>query len=325
MSGDRHSSHTRTGRYCVHCGSGLEPSMNFCPNCGTSVDSGYDHSSGSDRDRLEYRIATALEEGWELEHDFGDHAVLVRRSFGSAGTHVLIAIFTLWWTMGLGNAVYAAIRYLGSEERKIVRPDGTTPADTDRYGSVPVDQRSVNDRPVRTHPRPSETRDNDRIVEESAQWTSDSGSSPVALLFAVGFLWIIGVALLAELSLVASGFGLLFLVMGAAMIPSVRQRIRDREPITTNGMNKTVEERPVSDPDRLCSICRQPIDEGVKRTYREELTLLGVSLATTDTGENYYCWGCLDLEEDKRVPSETPNARSEPTAEQDVEAVGRSD
>ncbi|MFC6717956.1 zinc ribbon domain-containing protein [Natrialbaceae archaeon GCM10025810] len=306
MSGARDGGPVDAER-CEECAAPVSSSMRYCPSCGArqvrstdqrarrhrrstlgsrtrsagsrtsrstsarSPESGREsasrHVSAVDRRTLERRIANELEEGWELEHDFGDHAVLVRRSFGPTGTHLLVALITVWWTMGLGNALYAAYQYFGNAERKVVRPDRTARVES-----------------------------SDPSGSSSERATSADRSSPAKLIFTVGLLWLFGLALLLEGSLLVSGFGVLLFVVGAAMIPSVRRRVRDRDPITINGRAKSVEERRVASPDRPCAVCHRSIDEGVERTYREVLTLFGVSLVTTERGENYYCDHCAGLD-----------------------------
>lgn len=45
--------------------------------------------------------------------------MMKERSFGSAGTHLLILIFLGWWTIGIANAIYAAYKYFSGDEVKI--------------------------------------------------------------------------------------------------------------------------------------------------------------------------------------------------------------
>ncbi|WP_049925838.1 zinc ribbon domain-containing protein [Halopiger goleimassiliensis] len=252
-------------------------------------------STAHDADRriLEDRIAAHLENGWELEHDFGDHAVLIRRSLGSSTNHLLIAFLTIWWTMGMGNVVYGAYHYFGNVERKVVRADG----------------------PAQTHAGTVRSPSQDRASRESS--SSSGSSSPALLLFMVGLLWLLGLAFLLELSALASGFGLLLLLVGAALIPSVRRRFRDRDPITTNGRTRSVEERRADDPERPCTICRQPVEDGITRTYKEEFAVLGVPVVTLDSGENHYCPECTGLEAVKDGPEH--GAGVEPSTADDAE------
>lgn len=325
MGGERRSEgEAGTARYCSNCGTDIEPSANYCPNCGAATGSAAGQSTESsapdrsrttgrtnrgggaaDRERLERRITTAVSEGWELENDFGDHAVLVKRSLGSAGTHALIALFTIWFTMGIGNALYAGYKYFGDVERTVVRPDSGA-----RTGSVSATDSVL----ART--------------DTTANGSASAGSPSVGRIFAVGLLWLFGLALFLEGSLFVSGFGLLLVVTGAAMIPSVRRRIRDREPITATGRTRSVEETEVRSPERPCAVCHRSIEEGIERRYRERVRLLGVSLATTDSGANYYCRTCAgrgSVARGRTDGSENTDATPETDAETELSVAEPTD
>jgi hypothetical protein len=71
---------------------------------------------------LRREIEDAQVEGWEIDQEQGDHkAVMVRRGYGTLGGHFLIAILTVWWTFGIGNALYATYKYFGDTEKKVLR------------------------------------------------------------------------------------------------------------------------------------------------------------------------------------------------------------
>ncbi|WP_229380089.1 hypothetical protein [Haloterrigena salifodinae] len=42
-----------------------------------------------------------------------------KKSWGSGGMHVVVAVLTLWWTLGIGNAAYAIYKYMTAEEVQI--------------------------------------------------------------------------------------------------------------------------------------------------------------------------------------------------------------
>lgn len=51
-----------------------------------------------------------ITQGYEVLRE-GEGTALMRKStWGSTGTHVLIALFTAWWTVGIANLVYAMVR-----------------------------------------------------------------------------------------------------------------------------------------------------------------------------------------------------------------------
>lgn len=71
---------------------------------------------------LQRKIEDAQVEGWDLYEETGeDRAVVVRRGYGTLGGHILVAALTVWWTLGIGNAAYAAYKYFGDKEKKVIR------------------------------------------------------------------------------------------------------------------------------------------------------------------------------------------------------------
>lgn len=59
-------------------------------------------------------------EGWDIKDDGDEKVVLVKRSFGRLGAHVLVFILT-FFTFGIGNAVYAAYKYFIDNDTKVIR------------------------------------------------------------------------------------------------------------------------------------------------------------------------------------------------------------
>ena len=284
MVGHRRSGRAGTAsRYCSQCGTGLEGSMNYCPDCGTATDgptAGFrtraadaahrdrvERGAGggttpTDRDRLEHRIARASREGWELERDFGDHAVMVRRTFGSANEHLAVALVTVWFTMGIGNALWGAYRYFGDAERRVLRADDVG------AGTATMGDETTADSPVR--------------------WRATAGFCWLAA--AIVALIALEVAT-ATASLLLVALAVLFAMLGASALPSVRRRLESRHSPTANGRVRSVDERTIAAPDRPCAACAEPVGRGVERTYRKEICLFGVPLSV-DEGRNYYCRQC---------------------------------
>lgn len=72
------------------------------------------------------REVTALvEAGWRIEEETPDRVTLVNRTIGSARMHLIIAVFTIWWLMGIPNVLYAAYKYFADTERTIVWKERT--------------------------------------------------------------------------------------------------------------------------------------------------------------------------------------------------------
>lgn len=72
---------------------------------------------------LQQQIEDAQTEGWSIDSESNDRAVMVKRGYGTLGGHVLVALLT-FWTLGLGNVCYAAYKYFGDTDKKVLRADG---------------------------------------------------------------------------------------------------------------------------------------------------------------------------------------------------------
>ena len=70
---------------------------------------------------LEQSIEDAQAEGWKLKSSSDNVAVLEQAGgFGGAVGHIVVFIFTVWWTFGVGNILFAAFRYYtGKKELRI--------------------------------------------------------------------------------------------------------------------------------------------------------------------------------------------------------------
>ncbi|WP_265112448.1 zinc ribbon domain-containing protein [Halosolutus halophilus] len=316
MSGDRPRGPDRGqgGLYCSNCGDSLVPSANYCPSCGTPSrerSSATDRRSrettsprsSTDRTALERRIARAVQRGWELEHDFGDRAVVVRRSFGSVTDHLLVALVTVWWTGGIGNALYGAYRYFGDPDRLVLRADrvaenGAATADTDTGTDADTRWRTL------------------------ARLTAAVCWLVTAVLAGVGLL-----VSAAAVSFVLFALATLFAIGGVGTLPSVRRRLDRRHPVTATGRIRSVDERAVVAPDRPCAVCADIVDRGVERTYREESCLFGFPLSMSD-GTNYYCRRCANAEQagdptiSEGIADRTGSARTRSPSDRDSDELG---
>lgn len=284
----------RTG-YCTNCGAAVSSTANYCSNCGSSrAGRGRETTARSDataerqptdrrttdrqpsaegrtaahrpsagRAALEDRVATALEAGWEVDRDFGDHVVLVRRDLGGVGAHLLVGLLTLWWTMGIGNGLYALYRYVARAERTVLWEDDAPPA-------------------VRG------------AEEGSSDW------SPLAVgfrWFAGALLIALGTSISTPAFAAATiAFGAVIALAGVARLPPVRRRLADRRSITTNGRHRRVDERSVAGGNEPCTCCAGPIGCGAERTYQDAYYVLGIPLSTNAAGSNVYCRACANGE-----------------------------
>jgi len=249
--------------YCRVCGERFDPDDRFCSDCGTvrnpdetdasTAGGGTDdaENAGENIESFRARVQAYLAEGWELEHDYGDSVVLVDRGWGNLLVHVVLLLFT----GGFGNLAYAWYSYKPGAERRRLSAD-ETPAE----------------------PAPVEAIDGD-----------DTGGTGrilggVALLF-LGLFFVVS----DPLSFWSWVLGLATLAGGLYVFPPTRRRIDRRHPATRFGKGRTTDGSIVSAPGTPCVVCGRPVENGIRRTYREEIAAAGVPVVTTRDGENHYC------------------------------------
>lgn len=74
--------------------------------------------------RLQQQVDELVAQGWTIDHESSDRLVMINRAYGSLTSHVLVAILTIWWTMGLGNVLWAAYNYVAESERRVLWETG---------------------------------------------------------------------------------------------------------------------------------------------------------------------------------------------------------
>lgn len=82
-------------------------------------------------DQFERVVEDEKVEGWQIKEDGDERVVMVKRKYGTLGAHALIALLTIWWTLGLGNVTYAAYKYFADSDEKVVRDPTTDSAASD--------------------------------------------------------------------------------------------------------------------------------------------------------------------------------------------------
>ncbi|WP_246999511.1 zinc ribbon domain-containing protein [Halosolutus gelatinilyticus] len=70
--------------------------------------------------RLQREIDTLVAQGWAIEDEAPDRVVMVDREFGSVASHIVVAMLTIWWTMGLGNVLWGAYNYAANSRRRVL-------------------------------------------------------------------------------------------------------------------------------------------------------------------------------------------------------------
>lgn len=70
--------------------------------------------------QLQREIDDLVSRGWRIEKESDDRVVMVDREFGSLGSHLVVALLTFWWTMGLGNVAWGAYKYVTDSRRRVL-------------------------------------------------------------------------------------------------------------------------------------------------------------------------------------------------------------
>ena len=77
--------------------------------------------SGSDSYRR--AVTEKVEAGWRIAEETPDRVTLERRTIGTPKAHLVIAVLTIWWAMGVPNLLYGAYKYVADAERTVVWKD----------------------------------------------------------------------------------------------------------------------------------------------------------------------------------------------------------
>jgi len=249
---------------CGDCGERFHPDDRFCSTCGAlrnpdrqDSPSEDDEEADEEMEQFRSRIQAHLATGWELEHDYGDSVVLVDRSWGNPLAHVALLLLT----GGIGNILYGWYNYAYSADHKRLSAD-ETPAD----------------------PQPVETLDTD-TDEDYGGWGRAIGG---VFLLLLGFLFVVS----DPLDLTNWVFGIVTLASGVFVFPPSRRRLANRHATMKVGQVRTTNEKIVSAPQTPCVVCGRPVERGIRRTFREEVALVGIPLFRTKDGENHYCDSC---------------------------------
>jgi hypothetical protein len=83
------------------------------------------------RKDLERSVDEFITRGYKLQSQGDASARLQEKDWGDSGVHIIIALLTVWWTLGLGNALYAVYKRATAEEI-IIRVKGTEPTAAER-------------------------------------------------------------------------------------------------------------------------------------------------------------------------------------------------
>lgn len=72
-----------------------------------------------DQQNMEQVVEDFLTRGYKIKTEGQESTMLKKKTWGSGGMHIVIAVLTIWWTLGLGNVAYAIYKYLTAEEVQV--------------------------------------------------------------------------------------------------------------------------------------------------------------------------------------------------------------
>lgn len=66
-----------------------------------------------------------ITQGYKVQSSGENTVMLKKSSWGSVPGHAVVALFTIWWTIGIGNLIYAVIAHKSDEVMiKVDAPEG---------------------------------------------------------------------------------------------------------------------------------------------------------------------------------------------------------
>lgn len=68
---------------------------------------------------MEKVIDDFITQGYKVKSQGERSTMMKEKDFGSGGMHLVVALLTIWWTLGIGNALYAAYKYFTADEVQI--------------------------------------------------------------------------------------------------------------------------------------------------------------------------------------------------------------
>lgn len=60
-----------------------------------------------------------LTRGYKVKNEGQNSTMLKKKTWGSGSGHIVVAVLTIWWTLGLGNVAYAIYKNQTAEEVQI--------------------------------------------------------------------------------------------------------------------------------------------------------------------------------------------------------------
>lgn len=74
---------------------------------------------------MENMLDDYITQGYEVVSQGQNTALVRRKTWGSAGGHTLWFLLTFWFTLGIGNLIYALVAHYGAEQ-VMLKVEGAT-------------------------------------------------------------------------------------------------------------------------------------------------------------------------------------------------------
>lgn len=89
-------------------------------------------------DEFQRQIDDEKVEGWKVKQDGDERVVMAKPNYGSGGGHLVVALLTVWWTLGIGNLLYLGYKYFSDSPSKVVRDESASASETTADATVPA-------------------------------------------------------------------------------------------------------------------------------------------------------------------------------------------
>lgn len=81
----------------------------------------------SSQQEMERAIDDYITQGYKVQARGESNAKLKQNNWGSGAGHFWIALFTVWWTFGFGNLIYALVKNSGGDQVMVKMEDEAQP------------------------------------------------------------------------------------------------------------------------------------------------------------------------------------------------------
>lgn len=72
-----------------------------------------------DQREMEQVIEDFLTRGYKIKNEGQNSTMVKKNTWGSGTGHIVVAALTIWWTLGIGNVIYAIYKNRTAEEVQI--------------------------------------------------------------------------------------------------------------------------------------------------------------------------------------------------------------